>query len=86
MIMGPWVGWMLAAFFVMTGLLIGFTARGLVRRLSGRFESLSRNRGWLMLPVCALYFVWLPMTYNLPMSYVPFGFLAAVIVGIIILY
>jgi len=84
--MGSWLWWVIAALFVIAGLVIGFTARKLVRRLSGRYEWLTRNRGWFLLPVCAVFFVWLPLTYHYPMAYVPYGFLATVVASIIILY
>jgi len=86
MIMGSWLIWVYAAFSIICGLLIGFTVTGLMSLLSGWGAPLASNRGWLIVPVCAVFFIWLPWAYHLPMNYVPFGFLATVVASIIILY
>jgi ribose/xylose/arabinose/galactoside ABC-type transport system permease subunit len=86
MIMGPWLVWVFVAFAIIAGLILGFTVKGFVCLLSGLSKPLARNRGWMVLPVCAVFFVWLPLVYHLPMSYVPYGFLGAVVASIIILY
>lgn len=86
MIFGHWLVWVYGAFALIAGVLMGFTARGLVDLLSTFGRPLTRYRGWMVLPVSAMFFVWLPIAYHFPMSYVPYGFIATVTASIIILY